>query len=262
MLIRDKQVRTDLYYRYSNASELPLLVLAVLMIPVILAPEVFPISPDYVAMLDDIDWFIYACFAADFAIKIFLAPSKLRHIRENWIDVLVLALPLLRPLRLVRGVRLLRLLRLARLLVIVGEIVSKVRGILTGRGLHWVMLVTLGVIAGSAGLVTVFERGEGGNIRDFPAALWWAVTTVTTVGYGDTVPVSPEGRGVAVFLMVTGIAFFGVLTANVAAYFVESKESGANEELQRKLDQVLERLAAIEAAQYAAREMEEDRNAG
>jgi voltage-gated potassium channel len=247
MLFTDKQVRTDLYYRYSKASDMPLLVLAVLMIPLILAPEVFPISPDYEAMLDDLDWFIYACFAGDYTIKLYLAPSKLRHIRENWLDLLVLALPLLRPLRLVRGARLLRLLRLARILVFAGEAAGKLRGILTGRGLHWVMLTTIGVVAGSAGLVAIFEHGAGGPIKGFPDALWWAATTITTGGYGDTFPVTPEGRGVAVFLMVTGIAFFGILTANVAAYFVESKEAVPNAELERKLDLVLERLAAIEA---------------
>jgi voltage-gated potassium channel len=251
VLVRDRQTRTDLYYRYTKASEMPLLVLAVLMIPIILAPEVFSLAPDQEGMLDNLDWFIYTCFAADFTAKLYLAPSKLRHIRENWLDILVLALPLLRPLRLMRGARLLRLLRLARVLVFAGEALGKLKGILTGRGLHWVMMATLGVVVASAGLITVFEHGAGGTIKDFPDALWWAATTVTTVGYGDTFPVTPEGRGIAVFLMVMGIAFFGILTANVAAYFVESKEADANAELQHKLDQVLERLAAIEAAQSA-----------
>lgn len=75
--------------------------------------------------------------------------------------------------------------------------------------------------------------------------MWWAATTVTTVGYGDTVPVTPAGRGIAVALMIAGIAFFSVLTANIAAFFVEripDEDPGT-----AKLDEILQRLDAIEA---------------
>src|SRR5437870_2219400 len=97
---RDKQARTELYYGYSKASDLPLLVLALLMIPIILLPEVFHLTTEQDALLDTVDWFIYATFATDLLIKLYLAPSAWRHIRENWIDVVILALPLLRPLRI------------------------------------------------------------------------------------------------------------------------------------------------------------------
>jgi voltage-gated potassium channel len=120
------------------------------------------------------------------------------------------------------------------------------------------MLITIGVVTGSAALVTLFEQGGPGTIQDFPAALWWAATTVTTVGYGDTYPVTAEGRGIAVLLMIMGIAFFGILTANVAAYFVETKEESSNAELERKLDQVLQRLSTIEAAQTAQSRAEQE----
>jgi voltage-gated potassium channel len=66
-----------------------------------------------------------------------------------------------------------------------------------------------------------FESGSGGEIDDYGTALWWAMATVTTVGYGDTVPTTPEGRGVAVLLMLVGIAFFSWVTANIAAFLVE-----------------------------------------
>lgn len=248
MLIKDREARTSLYYRYNKASDGPLLVLALLMIPIIIAPEVVSLSAEETTLLDTADWFIYAIFALDFTIKIYLAPSALRHIRENWIDLFVLALPLLRPLRLVRSARLLRLLRATRLLVFALEGIRKLRGILTRRSLHVVLLITLALIVACAGLVAVFERDSGGSIKDFPDALWWAVTTVTTVGYGDTFPVTPEGRGIAVFLMVLGICFFGILTANIAAYFVESSEARENAGLEEKLDLILQRLDAMEAA--------------
>ena len=73
----------------------------------------------------------------------------------------------------------------------------------------------------SAGAVYLFERAHGSQINDFATALWWASTTITTVGYGDVVPQTAAGRGVAVFLMLVGISFFSWITANIAALFVE-----------------------------------------
>jgi voltage-gated potassium channel len=93
--------------------------------------------------------------------------------------------------------------------------------------------------------VLEFERGNPqANIDSYPDALRWAVTTITTVGYGDRFPMSPAGRGIAVLLMVAGIAMFGVITATIAAYFVEQK---AEEEVAGRLDQISERLDDLQA---------------
>lgn len=72
------------------------------------------------------------------------------------------------------------------------------------------------------------ERGSpGANINTFGDALWWAASTVTTVGYGDRYPVTTEGRVIAVLLMLVGIALVGSITASVAAWFVRSSEESA-----------------------------------
>lgn len=106
------------------------------------------------------------------------------------------------------------------------------------------LLVSLVAVVGAATLTLAVEDGGGGSIDSFGDALWWAVTTVTTVGYGDTFPVTAAGRGVAALLMFTGIALFGVLTANVAAFFVEHNQQ--DDPVIAKLDEVLRRLAALE----------------
>jgi voltage-gated potassium channel len=104
------------------------------------------------------------------------------------------------------------------------------------------IVLVLNLIA--AAMVLEFERGNpDANIDSYPDALWWAATTITTVGYGDRFPMSPAGRGVAVVLMIAGIAMFGVITASIAAYFVEQK---AEEDLAGRLDQIMERLDRIE----------------
>ncbi len=66
--------------------------------------------------------------------------------------------------------------------------------------------------------MVVAEQGSDGSITTFADAVWWALTSITTVGYGETYPVIALGRGVTVVLMIAGISLFGLLTANVAAF--------------------------------------------
>ena len=106
-----------------------------------------------------------------------------------------------------------------------GRFTAGTRRILSRHGLDYTLLAALLIVVVSGALVTVAERGhDDATIRDLPDGLWWAVTTVTTVGYGDTYPRTPLGRGIGVALMVLGISLFSVVTANVAAFFVEERE--------------------------------------
>jgi voltage-gated potassium channel len=89
-----------------------------------------------------------------------------------------------------------------------------------------VAITTLFVAYISAVQITISERMvEGSNIKNFGDGLWWAMTTVTTVGYGDKFPVTTEGRILAVALMIMGISLVGVITASVAAWFVKISNS-------------------------------------
>jgi voltage-gated potassium channel len=223
----NKQRRGEAFERFADAVDGPMLVLALLMVPVLLLPLVVDLSPAQDQVLEAVGWMIWAAFAAEYAIKLYLAPDRWRFVRRNIPDLLIVVLPFLRPLRLVRSVRLVRLLRAARLLAFVVEGLEEVRSIMRRRGLNYVLLIMLALLVVAAALVFQFERDQpAATIHSFPDALWWAVTTITTVGYGDKFPTSAAGRGVAVVLMIAGIALFGVITASIAAYFVE-KDSGA-----------------------------------
>ena len=99
------------------------------------------------------------------------------------------------------------------------------------------------VIAGSL-LVEAFESGQPeSNITSIPDALWWAIATVTTVGYGDRFPTTAPGRGVAVVLMFSGIALFGYLAGSLASFFVERREAEAPD---TELTEIAHRLERIE----------------
>ena len=136
------------------------------------------------------------------------------------------------------------MLRLGRLVAALGEVVKTGRRLLFRHNLHYAVAITLVVVLGSAAAALAVEDGGGGSIDSLGDALWWAVTTVTTVGYGDMFPVTPAGRGIAAFLMISGIALFGVLTANIAAFFVEQDQQ--DDPLVSKVDEVLRRLDLLE----------------
>ena len=99
------------------------------------------------------------------------------------------------------------------------------------------------VLVCSAAELGFEQHARDATIRNFGDALWWATVTVTTVGYGDTYPVSPGGRGVAVVLMLVGIGLIGVPTATVASYSVEEKTGQEKAELSQRLDRIEAMLA-------------------
>jgi len=221
------------------------MVLALAMIPLIVVPLVLDLSPATERAVLSIDYVLWAVFAAEYGIKLSLAPNRRRFVARHIPDLIIVLVPMLRPLRVLRSVRLLRLLRLALLGGFAAKGLREARSILRHRGLNWVLLIVLVLNLIAAAAVLEFERGNPeANIDSYPDALWWAVTTITTVGYGDRFPMSPAGRGVAVVLMIAGIAMFGVITATIAAYFVEQK---ADEDVAGRLDRIMERLDRLEA---------------
>jgi voltage-gated potassium channel len=240
-VVRD---RGAAFERFSRVVDGPLTVLALVLIPLIVLPLVMDLSPGTESAFLAIDYLIWAVFAAEYAIKLYLAPNRRQFVAHHIPDLIIVLVPMLRPLRVLRSVRLLRLLRLTLLTGLAAKGLREARNILRRRGLNWVLLIVLVLNLIAAAMVLEFERGNpDANIDSYPDALWWAATTITTVGYGDRFPMSPAGRGVAVVLMIAGIAMFGVITASIAAYFVEQK---AEEDLAGRLDQIMERLDRIE----------------
>jgi len=247
---RHQTARQVALERFERATELPLLILALAMIPLLLAPVVVDLNDTAEATVLALDWFIWAAFAIEYVIRLALTEHRARFIRQQWPDLLIIVLPFLRPLRIMRSARALRLLRLARLAAILTVVSREGRRLLTRHKLHYALLTTGVMIVACALLVHAAEDGQGGSIDSVGDALWWAITTVTTVGYGDTFPVTPAGRGIAAVLMATGIALFGVLTANLAALLVEggSDPDDDGTSIAARLDRIEAQLAALTRA--------------
>jgi voltage-gated potassium channel len=234
----------DRLQRIEQATDLPLLLLAVAMIPLLLGPIFFHPSAGVETALFTCDWVIWALFAVDFGVKVAVAPRRLHYVRTHWLELAVVVLPFLRPLR---ALRLLRVLRLARVAVAIGLNFTVLRRLARHRGLHLAVASVVVTAVVGALIVEIAERGAASaNITNYGDALWWAATTMTTVGYGDRYPTTPAGRGVAVALMLVGIAALSTLTATIAAMLVQ--EHDATEELTLKdlREEIRELRALIE----------------
>jgi voltage-gated potassium channel len=160
--------------------------------------------------LEVIQWVCWFAFALDLIYGIWKAESKKEYLKRHPLELASVLLPFLRPLRLMRvisfGSLALQKVAIGRQFAITVKVA--------------VSAVFISYIA--AIQITISERTvEGSNIKTFSDGLWWAVTTVTTVGYGDRYPTTTEGRLLAVLLMITGISLVGVITASVAAWFVK-----------------------------------------
>ena len=226
----------DAYDRFSAAVDLPLTVLALLWLPVLVVPLVAHLPSTVGSSLEVVDYCVWAVFAVEYLVKLYLSPSRRWFFTHHLVDLAVVALPVLRPLRAARLVRTVRFLRAG---VVLANALGRGRAIVTHRGLHFVLLVVLGIILAGAALALGFElRAHGSNINDYGDALWWAIVTTTTVGYGDRYPVSAGGRGVAVALMIVGIGLIGILTATVASYFVEDQSNRDKADLEARLDRI------------------------
>jgi voltage-gated potassium channel len=159
--------------------------------------------PSIIISLNGLIWF---SFVLDIGVRIVLAQNSWRFILKHPLDILAVLYPALRPLKILA-------------VFTNGSKVFQGRGALNAtRAL--VLSAGLLIWIGSVAMLGA-ERGvAGSNITSFGDAVWWALVTTTTIGYGDFFPVTVTGRIVATVLMVVGISLIGVITASVAAWFV------------------------------------------
>jgi len=206
----DVSRREELLHHIERLTELPLLVLAFAMIPLLVGPLLWDLSPGEEATFIALDTFVWVLFAVDLGVKVVVAPKRLAYLRRHWLEVLVVIVPFLRPLRILR-------------IFIFGS--RAWVGLRRLVNVDFLLVYGIGLVIVAATVVTSVEGGEGASIQSFPDALWWAVVTITTVGYGDMVPVTAAGRAIGLILMLGGIAFFSGLTANFASFLVRGHDS-------------------------------------
>jgi voltage-gated potassium channel len=231
--------------RVQNRFEIPVLVAALLVVPVVLIEERGN-SSMLLSAAAIANWAIWAAFLTEYVTVVSMADDRWACTRQAWLDVCIIlvSFPLMpalfastRLMRLTRLSRVFRLLRLARLAAVLSRGGKAARAVFGSHGVGYLLILT-GFLAFGFGGLYAYAEGAG-----FVDGVWWAFVTLTTVGYGDAFPVTALGRFAGVGLMLVGIGFVAVLTAAVAARFVEDEEQDVHGEVLR----LHERLDAIEA---------------
>jgi voltage-gated potassium channel len=236
--------------RVEQLLQIPLAIAALLTIPVIAIEESATNEP-WQTIGTVLNWATWLVFLAELVIMLAVVPNRWRWIRTHKLDVIITVLtpPVMPPgLQSLRALRLLRLLRLARL----GPIA---RRLFTGEGLRLAGFLALAVVfGGGVAFYSAEHRTQHVGLGD---SIWWAATTMTTVGYGDLFPKTTMGRFVGVTVMVVGIGLLALLTGAVAEQFLkaevaETEETGEQVEqeaagVEDQLREVNDRLDRLEA---------------
>lgn len=174
-----------------------------------------------------IDYTAWAAFAIDYLVRLRLAEDRRLFVRNHPLDLVAVLVP---------AVRALRVLAIFARVSIVAQRSRSERLLITTT-----FVVLTVVLVGAGAALEAERRAADSNIHTYGDAVWWALSTVTTVGYGDRVPVTPEGRVVGGALMVIGIGTMGTVTAALAYRFMTNPDPADPPATDR------ERLARIEA---------------
>ncbi|MCH9393129.1 ion channel [Limosilactobacillus reuteri] len=199
-----------------------LAIISIVLIVLDYAHEINIISPPY----SIIDNSILIIFAIDYFVRLFYAKDKKRFFKENIFDLLSI-IPVnnlfyvFRMARIGRAFRLLKLLRIFRLVGLTGRL----HKFLKTNGLIYYLYISLTVILIASSLYCISEKVS------FSTALWWSITTATTVGYGDVSPTTGLGKTAAILLMFLGIGFIGMLTSSLTNFFDTSTDNDLEKEL-------------------------------
>jgi voltage-gated potassium channel len=222
--------------------EIPMLIASALVLPLLILEQQATTDP-WRALSSALNWTIWIAFAAEVCAMLTVVPNRWQWVRQHPLEVVVVLFtaPLLpASLQAFRAIRLLRLLRLALF-------ARRARSIFTAGGLSYAAVLSLLVVTGGGAALRVAEPDRHLSFFD---STWWALTTATTVGYGDIYPTTHAGKVIAGVVMIVGIGFVALLTAAMARmYFepvTESVERGEDEALALLRD-ISGRLSALEA---------------
>lgn len=200
----DEQTPTPLQQKYDAVSAVPIYIGALIWVVSIILRAAPSLREEYRNQGFWLSIIVTGVFLLDLVIRFSIDPDKKSFLRRDWFLIVCIAVPLLRVVLVVSAIRRLRRDR---------NTLAKMVGLYALYGVLFVVLV-------GAALVLAFERGGSGAIQSYGDAVWWALETVTTVGYGDFTPVTVQGRSVAAMIMFSGAAAVGALTAVMASRWI------------------------------------------
>jgi voltage-gated potassium channel len=237
--------RHDLVDRIERITRYPLLVVGIAWL--VLAIVVLSIDVKHTASVVLVGslFALWAIAFVEYLVRLVITPDRRGYLKRRWIEPVTVVLPTFQGWHFI-GIE--------RMGLLVQEAVLRVEVILKHHSLFRVLIAAAGTLFLGAWLVLLFEENaKTSNIHSYADALWWAIVTVTTVGYGDRFPVTAGGRVVSVVLMLIGIGLIGVLTATVASVFIQEKTEANHAEIKQghadlgqQLSLISDRLAEVE----------------
>jgi voltage-gated potassium channel len=230
-----------------------MLVLCLFALVTLAADAIVPLAPSTRDVLRYADTAVCGIFFVDFVIQFARARSRWQYfIRWGWIDLLS-SIPMVDAFRVGRAARVMRILRVLRgvrstKLLADFVLLRRAQGAFLAATLVSLLLVVLASVA-----ILQFEQVPGANITTAQDAVWWAVVTLTTVGYGDRYPITGEGRAVATLLMVAGVGLFGTFSGYVASWFLVPTERRQESEVSELRAEIVALRTLIEQRSEARR---------
>ena len=231
--------------RIARWFEVPLLVAALLAIPVIVVQE-SNFGPPWKSVAAVLDWVIWGAFALQLVVMLATVPDRRRWLADHPLEVLIV---LLTPPFLPATFKVARVLPVVRAVWVL-VLAHRARGLFSLQGIRYVALLSFTVVVGGGTLFAAVEPEQNLSIWD---GLWWATETVTTVAYGDIYPQTAAGRIVATVVMTTGVGFVALLTGSFAQRFLRGGiqapgRTPAEAEMMRKIDEMAAQIADLHRA--------------
>jgi voltage-gated potassium channel len=223
---------TERLARWRRLTDWPLMVLAVGSLPILLleVERESLIRSDRV-FVGAVNVVVLTVFLADYVVGVALAGRRWLYVRREWASLLIVVAQAVALVPVFAAFGVLRALRAARLFrfIAIAMRAAAIGGTAASSGRQLIREHTTGLAFGIAGLTwltsasafTVAEDvGTNGRLDSYGDALWWSLSTITTVGYGDVYPVTASGRVIAGFTMVIGVSVFALITAKIAQFLV------------------------------------------
>jgi voltage-gated potassium channel len=229
--------RHDLVDRIERVTKFPMALLGVAWLVIAIVVLTTDVHSSASTVLVGGLFVLWVIMLVEYLVRLVVTPDSLGYLRRRWVEPATVVVPPLQSWHVVGIERM-------SLLVREGEL--RVEAILKHHSLFRVLIAVAAVLIFGSWLVLLFEENaKGNNIHSYPEALWWAIVTVTTVGYGDRYPVTEGGRVVAAVLMLVGIGLIGVLTATVASVFIKEHTDANKDEFKKGHADLGQQLAVI-----------------